>query len=122
MGLKGVDGVAGQPAGPRAIQEGGNGMEAAEAAAEIAAEDQGDADRMPGALESAEGGAPEVMVHKETALAEHRDELSPEEQAIQMGNDDAVADDKATVIDDEPDIAALAEGRVEPPSGGQENR
>jgi N utilization substance protein A len=119
MGMKGVDGVAGQPAGPRAIQEtGAAGLEAAEAAAEGVAEDSVAGDRMPGAMESAEGGAPEVTVHSESILTENPEELSPEEQAIQVEGNGAAEEEKRRVIDDEPDIAALAEGRVEPPVTG----
>ena len=40
-------------------------------------------DRMPGTLEASEGGAPEVTVHKEEALA-GGSELSPEEQAMNL--------------------------------------
>src|SRR3982750_4270176 len=52
MGMKGVDGVAGQPAPPRAIQEDGNGEAAAP---DAAGGDDAGLERMPGALESAEG-------------------------------------------------------------------
>jgi N utilization substance protein A len=115
MGLKGVDGVAGQPAAPHAIQESPTGIEAAEAGAAAAAEDEAAGDRLPGTLESADGGAPEVTVHSESGLADDLAELSPEEQAMQIEGEQIVADEKRHVIEDEPDIAALAEGRVEPP-------
>ena len=51
--------------------------------AEVAAEDESPAsDRTPGAMESAEGGAPETIVHDEK-MFQSEDELSPEEQAVQ---------------------------------------
>jgi N utilization substance protein A len=117
MGLKGVDGVAGQPAPPRAIrEEGGNGVSAAEDAAAGAAEDEAATeDRMPAALESSEGGAPEVTVHKENALVTNPDELSPEEQAVRVDYGRRPEDEKVEVLEDGPDVAALAEGRDEPP-------
>jgi len=112
MGLKGVDGVAGQPAGPRAIQEAGNGESApAEAADE-------DANRMPGTLESSNGGAPEVTVHKEGALAD-TGELSPEEQALHVPHTEPTPAERLTESEDD-DAAALAEGRVAPPVTGRE--
>jgi N utilization substance protein A len=128
MGMKGVDGVAGQPAPPRAIQEpeavaapDGDGEAAATAAA--GGDDAGDdvgSDRMPGALESSDGGAPEVTVHKEASL-ENRDELSPEEQAINIqATEPDRRGDGVPQEDENEDAAALAEGRVEPPVAGRE--
>lgn len=66
---------------------------------------------MPGPMEAAPGGAPEVMVHKEQALASG-DELSPEERAITGVEGDSERKDFA---DEDGDTAALAEGRAEPP-------
>jgi N utilization substance protein A len=112
MGLKGVDGVAGQ---------GGDGQEApgagveAEGAEDRSDEDQEREDRLPGAMESAEGGAPEVIVHKETVLASDMDSLSPEEEAVHPEVEEGPAEEKRHVIKEEPDVAALAEGRAEPP-------
>jgi hypothetical protein len=111
MGLKGVDGVAGQPAGPRAIQETGNGEPAPDAGEE-------GADRMPGALESSEGGAPEITVHKEEALAD-TGELSPEEQALHVPQTEPTPAERLIESEDD-DAAALAEGRVAPPVTGRE--
>jgi N utilization substance protein A len=74
------------------------------------------ADRMPGALESAEGGAPEVMTHSEEFLSS-TDELSPEERAMQGGV--AKADPEAIfekkMQDENDETEALAEGRAVPP-------
>jgi N utilization substance protein A len=113
MGLKGVDGVAGQPAPPRAIKE----EEGVAANGEPTA-DAGDAaasDRMPSALESAEGGAPEVTVHKEESVAS-ASELSPEEQAVNVASPEPGSGESPVGPDDDDDAeAALAEGRVQPP-------
>jgi N utilization substance protein A len=111
MGLKGVDGVAGQPAGPRAIQETANGEPGTEAGEE-------GADRMPGTLESSEGGAPEITVHKEETLAD-TGELSPEEQALNVPQTEPTPAERLTESEDD-DAAALAEGRVAPPVAGRE--
>jgi N utilization substance protein A len=113
MGLKGVDGVAGQPAPPRAIKEEGTG--------ELPPPEAGEAtsDRMPGALESTEGGAPEVVVHAEQALA-GAGELSPEEQAVNVAEAESVAGNGVAADDEDDAEAALAEGRVEPPVTGGE--
>lgn len=109
MGLRGVDGVAGQPAGPRAIQEGGDGAPP---------EAEEGSDRMPGTMESSDGGSPEVTVHKESTLSGH-DELSPEEQAVRgFGSDADAVQQKIDASDDE--HAALAEGRMEPPASTRE--
>ncbi len=67
---------------------------------------------MPGAMEAAEGGAPEVIVHDEKKFATG-DELSPEEAAI---NGAIEVPATANVGDDEEqDMADLAEGRMRPP-------
>src|SRR3569623_3356002 len=93
IGMKGVDASGSQPAvqQPQAVQEGAGELA-------TAAGDEDGGDRMRGALARAPGGAPEVMVHKESALA-NSDELSPEAQAVHVG---AVAgrpeDEKARVI------------------------
>jgi hypothetical protein len=70
---------------------------------------------MPGALESSDGAAPEITVHKESS-ANGGEDLSPEEQAIQgfepsNGHDG----EPMTPGDEESDVAALAEGRAVPP-------
>ena len=73
-------------------------------------------DRMPGAMEAADGGAPETTVHKIEAMA-GAEELSPEEQAIQglEGVGGPGDEDRKAFIDEDTDTAALAEGRAEPP-------
>jgi N utilization substance protein A len=73
-------------------------------------------DRMPGAMEAADGGSPEVIAHDSNAFAAG-EELSPEEKAVQgiegvTGPDD---EDRKDFIDEDTDTAALAEGRLEPP-------
>jgi hypothetical protein len=115
MGLKGVDGLAGTPpAEPRAVQEGpGATIDAA-----VAEGGEEGADRMPGAMEASEGGAPEVTVHSEQAFGD-RSDLSPEEQAVNVAS--AQPDEGAERVESEDDdAAALAEGRVEPPVTGRE--
>jgi N utilization substance protein A len=67
-------------------------------------------DHVPGMMESAEGGAPEVVVHDQAAIT-NGDELSPEEEAIQ-GIDQSAG---SVHEDDEQDTAGLAEGRTQPP-------
>ena len=77
-------------------------------------------------MESAEGGAPEVIVHSESLLTpSDMDSLSPEEEAIHMeGEEVRPEEEKREAIREEPDVAALAEGRAEPPppSALQEER
>ena len=65
--------------------------------------------KMPSAMEASEGGSPETTTHKVDAIS-NADELSPEEQAVSG----VVATSEKTESE-EPDIAALAEGRQEPP-------
>jgi N utilization substance protein A len=77
--------------------------------AEVEAEAAGDPDKMPTALESSNGGSPETTTHA-AAVIGNEDELSPEEQAI--GGLSATSEKDES---EEPDIAALAEGRQEPP-------
>ena len=116
LGLRGVDGEAtGQPAGPRALVE--EGAQDAAAVAD-ATTDEGSIARMPGPMESVEGGAPEVTVHKETDLS--GGELSPEERAVNVadGNDA----ERKDFADEGADTAALAEGRATPPVGSEESR
>jgi N utilization substance protein A len=74
------------------------------------------ADRVPSAMEAADGGAPETMVHDESILVGDGDELSPEEQAI-SGVVHVPGDDGSQDSDDENENeAALAEGRAAPPA------
>jgi N utilization substance protein A len=72
--------------------------------------DDANGSRMPSALESTDGGSPETTTHKVGAV--NTDELSPEEQAI---SGLSAAGGEKEDLADEPDIAALAEGRQEPP-------
>jgi len=71
---------------------------------------------MPGAMESAAGGAPEVVTHNER-IGSSSDELSPEEQAIQGMT--AASGDRKELDDEDGDTAALAEGRIEPPGSSR---
>jgi N utilization substance protein A len=73
---------------------------------------------MPGMMEAAEGGAPEVTVHAEQGTGT-ADELSPEEQAI-GGMGEAQQPAGKEIEQEESDTAALAEGRTEPPPGNQD--
>jgi hypothetical protein len=73
---------------------------------------------MPGTLESSDGGAPEITVHKEEALAD-TGELSPEELALNVPTTDPTPAERLTESEDD-DAAALAEGRVAPPVTGRE--
>jgi hypothetical protein len=75
---------------------------------------------MPGAMEATEGMAPEVSTHSEDANASG-DELSVEEQAIQMpGSDQPMVEGgdagRKDYADEEGETAALAEGRATPPA------
>ena len=73
---------------------------------------------LPGPMEAAEGGAPEIVTHKEEAMAADF-ELSPEERAVhvQGANDDAdVDEDRKDYVDEDTDTARLAEGRTVPPT------
>jgi N utilization substance protein A len=71
---------------------------------------------MPGALEASDGGAPEVVTHSSSALGSG-EELSPEEKAIHVqGVDEGADEDRKEYIDEDTDTAALAEGRVSPPT------
>ncbi|HZL34149.1 MAG TPA: transcription termination factor NusA [Tepidisphaeraceae bacterium] len=71
---------------------------------------------MPGMMESAEGGAPEVITHSQRMLISG-DEMSPEERAIQgievMPDSD---EQRKEYADEDADTAALVEGRVAPPT------
>jgi transcription termination/antitermination protein NusA len=71
---------------------------------------------MPGALEASNGGAPEVVTHSSTAMGTG-EELSPEEKALHVeGVDEDADEDRKEFIDEDTDTAALAEGRVAPPT------
>ena len=91
---------------PQAIPEDANGADDGDAAS----------DKLPGAMESSEGGAPEVTVHKESSIDGSGD-MSPEEQAVHVMTSEPLGAPGAAEDDDE---AALAEGRVRPPLAGRE--
>ncbi len=74
---------------------------------------------MPGPMEAAEGGAPEVTVHREFDESDSNDELSPEEQAMRVTTV-GVAVQSGGPSDDDSDVAALAEGRIAPPETNEE--
>ena len=104
-----------------------NALEAALAADRPAAapveEANGEAvagDKMPGAMEAAAGGAPEVITHSEQAMATG-EELSPEEKAVHVEGVDEDADEgREDFADEDGDTAALAEGRLSPPTSMSE--
>jgi len=101
--------------GPNALERALAGETAA--ASEETAADTDAANRMPGAMEATEGGAPETVTHAEPSIADS-DELSPEETAVHPENpsDVAVVAGQQAVPDDEnSEVAALAEGRTSPP-------
>lgn len=71
--------------------------------------------RMPDAMESVPGAAPEITVHDESALITDEDELSPEEQAIrgfQVQNPD---ERKRKLEKEEADDELLSRSDLEPP-------
>jgi N utilization substance protein A len=69
---------------------------------------------MPGALESAPGGAPETIAHEESAVSEGEN-LTVEEEAVHgIATDGEQSPDRDSEEDDA--SAALAEGREAPPS------
>ena len=74
---------------------------------------------MPGAMESTEGAAPEIVTHNESALV--GEELSPEERAVQGVDVQEPAEEaRKEFADEDADTAALAEGRVAPPAPSQD--
>ncbi|HEX4125371.1 MAG TPA: transcription termination factor NusA [Tepidisphaeraceae bacterium] len=108
-----------------ALRGEGDGQQAAEApvageSSEATEAEPGEieenADRMPGALESADGGAPEVMTHSAELLSS-TDELSPEERAVTGGahKPDPQANFQNKMRDENDETEALAEGRAVPP-------
>src|SRR6185312_9790100 len=74
---------------------------------------------MPGSMEASEGGAPEINTHAEQPMGA-AEELSPEERAVHVrreaGADTDADEDRKDYADDDADTAALAEGRVSPPT------
>jgi N utilization substance protein A len=80
-----------------------------------AAEPAVGSNKMPDAMESVPGAAPEVVVHAESAFVSVGDELSPEEEAVK-GVIEILAEDSTETLDEgEGDTAALAEGLIAPP-------
>jgi N utilization substance protein A len=72
---------------------------------------------VPGALEAAPGGAPEIVVHDESPAA-NGDALSVEEQAVQgdvVQSPDPQEVKRQEIDQEEEETAALAEGRDVPP-------
>jgi transcription termination/antitermination protein NusA len=101
----------------RALLAMGEPSEPAEAAEEepVTEEQTASEQHVPGAMQSSEGGSPEITVHKETFQSDST-ELSPEERAIQgLGIDDSADNERLDHADEDADTAALAEGRLEPP-------
>jgi len=102
--------------GPNALERALRGE--APAATEEAAVDTDAANRMPGVMEAAEGGAPETVTHAEDSIAES-DELSPEETAVHPENpSDTLTEEVPQAVNDDEnaETAALAEGRTSPPT------
>jgi N utilization substance protein A len=93
-----------------------NPLEAALASDGQPAEEAGEASTLPGSMEAAPGGAPEVVMHSMKSLASG-EELSPEEKAIHPPDLDEDADeDQKEYSDEDAETAALAEGRAAPPT------
>lgn len=88
---------------------------AAPVAEEASAESNGEA-AMPGAMEASTGGAPETVAHSAQAMGAG-EELSPEEKAVHPEGVDEDADEAGEdFADEDGDTAALAEGRLSPPT------
>ena len=98
---------------PRSSQSAPDERPTEETTADVSPEDSNGSGTMPGPMEAVEGGAPETVTHAETAFAD-REELSPEEQAIQ-GIAESADPNHKELPDENEDTAALAEGRVAPP-------
>jgi len=102
--------------GPNALEAALAAESRAPALSEDGSESQAPAG-LPGPMEAAEGGAPEVVTHREQA-AELGEELSPEEQAVHAsGSGGEAQGDGNEYSDDEANTVALAEGRLDPPTG-----
>ena len=107
--------AAASPFGAAFAAAAGNG------AADAASDADAATSTMPGAMESAAGGSPEVITHDEK-ISSPLDEMSPEERAIQ-GFRDASSDPmpRKELEDENAETAALAEGRAEPPGSSRED-
>src|SRR5687768_14165475 len=108
LGLRGVDGVAGERPAPQPgiiIHE-----------AEEASPGDGESDKMRSPMEDTPGGSPETTTHKEVEVRAAAEDLSPEERAMSGVEIDRSADeDHKEMADENADEAALAEGRASPP-------
>jgi N utilization substance protein A len=90
-------------------------------AADTAVAESEPATTMPGAMESAAGGAPEVITHDEQ-IASPLDEMSPEERAIQGFREaSGEAFGRKELEDENAETAALAEGRAQPPGASRDD-
>ena len=77
---------------------------------------------MPGAMEAADGGAPEILTHSAQTLG-NGEELSPEEKAVHVEVVHENGDESPDGLSDEDaDTAALAEGRATPPTSVAEDQ
>lgn len=112
LGLKGVDGVA---SAERPLPQTENGTSGVALPEEVAEDAEAASSRMPGPTEAAPGGAPEIMVHKELDDRAAGEELSPEEQALNVEVPPEDPNRGPRSDDEDLDPAALAEGREMPP-------
>ena len=85
-------------------------------------EDDAFDEHTPGPMEHVDGMAPEIVTHDERLMGAQGDELSPEERAIHGPDGEGLmADDgddagRKEYADEQSEEAALAEGRIPPPS------
>jgi N utilization substance protein A len=115
---RGIDGVAGH------VNPGEAARHAAEAltSAEPVEPDDEPENKTTGPMEHTEGMSAELVTHDERATAGSVDELSPEERAIHNEDGTPLVDESAAdpagkeFADEQSEEAALAEGRVAPPS------
>jgi hypothetical protein len=108
LGLRGVDGVAGERPAPQpgiVIHE-----------KDDAATPGDGQERTPDPMEASAGGAPETITHKEFAEMD-RSELSPEERAMEGIEVAPEIENGKSVSSDDADPAAIAEGREPAPKG-----
>jgi N utilization substance protein A len=76
---------------------------------------------LAGPFEATEGLAPEITTHSSDALANAED-LSPEEQAVQIPDSQAGGSSQRMPEDENEDAAALAEGRIDPPPASPDDQ
>ena len=119
---RGVDAVAGNPTPPLGEASSERESETGAAGNLSARDDEDPTEHTPGPNEHVEGYAPEIVTHDERAAVGSEDELSPEERAIhgpdgELLNADEDADPASKeYADEQSEEAALAEGRLPPPS------